>query len=83
MSPPAPTLIAKGRRPAKVITVVTRAMTGHVTDQMAEHYSFVENAEKRAALVSISRLIGDEFDAKGVSQGVSQHQSLDKEGRKN
>lgn len=38
-------------------TMVTQALTGHVTDEMTEHYAYIEEAEKRDAVVRIARLI--------------------------
>lgn len=48
--------------------VVTRAMMGHVTDEMTEHYSFVENKEKRAAVAGIVELISPVTKAKTTSE---------------
>ncbi len=57
--------------------IVTRSMTGHVTDAMTEHYSFVESEEKMAAVTSISRLLQGGSGAKGVGQGVGAPEPLD------
>jgi hypothetical protein len=39
-------------RRAKVDPVIAKALTGHVTEQMREHYSSVGLDEKRAAVAS-------------------------------
>jgi hypothetical protein len=40
-----------------VDAVVTKALTGHVTEKMREHYSSVDLEEKRAAVSAVGRLI--------------------------
>jgi integrase len=52
--------------------IVTRSMTGHVTHQMTEHYSFVEPAEKRAALASILQLVEPVSGSKKASRCSSE-----------
>jgi hypothetical protein len=47
-------------RRAKVDPVIAKALTGHVTEQMREHYSTVGQlrfVEKRAAVASVPRLL--------------------------
>jgi len=44
-------------RKAKVDAVVTKALTGHVTEKMREHYSSVDLEEKRAAVSAVGRLV--------------------------
>jgi integrase len=44
-------------RRAKMDPVIAKALTGHVTDQMREHYSTVGLDEKRAAVASVLRLL--------------------------
>ena len=44
-------------RRAGVDAVVTRSITGHVTEQMREHYSSVDLDEKRAAIANVVRLV--------------------------
>lgn len=44
-------------RRAGVDAVVTKAITGHVTEQMREHYSSVALDEKRAAISNVVRLV--------------------------
>jgi integrase len=44
-------------RRAGVDAVVTRSITGHVTEQMREHYSTIGVDEKHAAVASVLRLV--------------------------
>ena len=44
-------------RRAKVDPVIAKAITGHVTEAMREHYSTVGLEEKRAAVFSVLRLL--------------------------
>ena len=44
-------------RRAQVDPVIAKALTGHVTEQMREHYSTVGLDEKRAAVASVLRLL--------------------------
>ncbi|MCU1276595.1 MAG: integrase family protein, partial [bacterium] len=44
-------------RRAGVDAVVTRAMTGHVTERMREHYSTVVLDEKRSAMTNVLQLV--------------------------
>ena len=37
--------------------MIAKALTGHVTEQMREHYSTVGLDEKRAAVASVLRLL--------------------------
>jgi hypothetical protein len=37
--------------------VITRSITGHVTEQMREHYSTVGLDEKKAAVANVLRLV--------------------------
>ena len=37
--------------------MVTRLLTGHVTEKMCEHYSAVRLDEKRAAVAEVVRLV--------------------------
>jgi integrase len=54
-----------------VDAVVTKAITGHVTEEMREHYSSVDLAEKRAAMVSVMRLVPRPSDGQvGEKVGV-------------
>ena len=44
-------------RRAGVDAVVTKSITGHVTEQMREHYSSVDLSEKREAIANVVRLV--------------------------
>jgi len=44
-------------RRAGVDAVVTKSITGHVTEQMREHYSSVDLSEKRQAIANVVRLV--------------------------
>jgi integrase len=58
-------------RRAKVDPVIAKALTGHVTEQMREHYSTVGLDEKRAAVASVLRLLpGGESADKGADAGT-------------
>jgi integrase len=51
---------------AHVDPVISKALIGHVTDEMREHYSTVRLDEKRAAMASALRLLpggGESADA--------------------
>jgi integrase len=52
-------------RRAGVDAIVTKSLTGHVTEKMREHYSTVGLDEKRAAVASVAQLVG------GPSSGPS------------
>lgn len=43
-------------RAAQVNDLVTRSISGHLTEQMQHHYSTVNGAEQRAALAKVIRL---------------------------
>lgn len=59
-------------RRASVDPVITRSMTGHVTEQMREHYSTVRIDEKRAAVAKVIRLVkGGATDPSGPFGGPS------------
>ena len=58
-------------RRAKVDPVIAKALTGHVTEQMREHYSTVGLDEKRAAVASVLRLLpGGESADNGAGAGT-------------
>jgi integrase len=44
-------------RRAGVDAVVTKSITGHVTEQMREHYSTVQLDEKRQAVAGVLKLV--------------------------
>ncbi len=52
-------------RLAGVDSVVTRAMTGHVTESMREHYSTVGMDERRTAVNSLVNLVGTRVGTEG------------------
>jgi integrase len=54
-------------RRAGVDGVVTRSLTGHVTERMTEHYSTVGEDERRGAAVAVLRLVHPEIS--GVLSG--------------
>jgi hypothetical protein len=48
-----------------VVGVVTRSLTGHVTEKMRLHYSTVGMDEKRDAVASVAALLGPMGDREG------------------
>jgi hypothetical protein len=65
-------------RLSKADAVVRRALTGHVTQEMQQHYSNVGTDEKRAAIAGALRLLADAKAAQprvngpaGVNSGVN------------
>ena len=55
----------------KVDPVIAKALAGHVTEQMREHYSTVVLDEKRAAVTSVLRLLpGGESADGGTDAGT-------------
>ena len=52
-------------------------MTGHVTDEMTDHYSFVETDEKRRAVAGITELISPNKALKTVPKTVLPAKPLD------
>ena len=44
-------------RAAQVNDLVTRSISGHLTEQMQHHYSTVNGTEQRAALAKVIRLV--------------------------
>jgi integrase len=59
-------------RRAKADAVVRRALTGHVTEAMQDHYSSVGLEEKRSAVAKVHRLVADSGSANHSSaQGNS------------
>ena len=55
-------------RRAGVDAVVTRAMTGHVTERMREHYSTVALDEKRAAGIKVVQLVRSAEVERGAAE---------------
>jgi integrase len=52
-------------RRARVDGVVTRSLTGHVTEKMRLHYSTVGMDEKRSAVAAVALLVGHGGDLGG------------------
>ena len=60
-----------GPRHAAERRVIAKALTGHVTEQIREHYSTVGIDEKRAAVASVLRLLpGGESADNGADAGT-------------
>jgi hypothetical protein len=66
-------------RLSKADAVVRRALTGHVTQEMQDHYSNVGTEEKRAAIAGALKLVAitkeaknDGRTAESVNSGVNQ-----------
>jgi integrase len=55
-------------RRAKVDPLVIKSITGHVTEDMREHYSTVDIAEKRDAVVAFGKRLG--FSSETVGETV-------------
>jgi hypothetical protein len=55
---------------------VARAITGHVTERMTEHYSHVDTGEKKAAVEGMLRLVrSGAADTSGAPSSTAQHQA--------
>jgi integrase len=59
-------------RLSKADAVVRRALTGHVTQEMQQHYSHVGTEEKRAAIAGALRLLADAGAAQNQRPSVNQ-----------
>lgn len=57
-------------RLAKVDLVTRRELTGHVTEQMQQHYSTVDVGEKREAM-AVRAAKAEQERKKGVNSGVN------------
>jgi integrase len=70
-------------RRAQVDPVIAKALTGHVTEQMREHYSTVGLDEKRAAVASVLRLLprGESAD-NGADAGRPENDTVEGEATK-
>jgi integrase len=70
-------------RRAKVDPIIAKALTGHVTEQMREHYSTVGLDEKRAAVASVLMLLprGESAD-NGADAGTPANDATDGEAAK-
>jgi integrase len=51
--------------------VVRRALTGHVTQEMQQHYSNVGTEEKRAAIAGALKLLANTNAGQSVNSGVN------------
>lgn len=51
--------------------MVRRALTGHVTQEMQQHYSHVGTDEKRAAIAGALRLLAEARAGQSVNSGVN------------
>jgi integrase len=65
-------------RRAGVDAVVTRSLTGHVTERMQEHYSTVALDEKRAALAGVVQLIPGARGAESGAESTPENESARK-----
>lgn len=63
-------------RLSKADAVVRRALTGHVTQEMQDHYSNVGTEEKRAAIAGALKLLATTKEAKNDEQGVNGRESV-------
>lgn len=63
-------------RLSKADAVVRRALTGHVTQEMQQHYSHVGTEEKRAAIAGALRLLADTRAARDEQSSVNQAASV-------
>lgn len=63
-------------RLSKADAVVRRALTGHVTQEMQDHYSSVGTEEKRAAIAGALKLLATAKEVKNDEQGVNRRESV-------
>ncbi len=63
-------------RLSKADAVVRRALTGHVTQEMQDHYSNVGTEEKRAAIAGALKLLATAKEAKNDEQGENRRESV-------
>jgi hypothetical protein len=56
-------------RVANVEAVVTKSISGHLTDQMREHYSTVSPDEQRACIGNVVQLFGGRKSGEGSGEG--------------
>lgn len=52
-----PARVESIREPRKSLTANVRSLTGHLTDDLTEHYSHIEREEKLAAAQGVLRLV--------------------------
>lgn len=63
-------------RLSKADAVVRRALTGHVTQEMQDHYSNVGTDEKRTAIAGALKLLAATKEAKNGEQSVNRRESV-------
>lgn len=63
-------------RLSKADAVVRRALTGHVTQEMQDHYSNVGTEEKRAAIAGALKLLAATKEAKNDEHGANDGESV-------
>lgn len=56
-------------RIAKVEAIVTKSISGHLTDRMREHYSTVTPDEQRASIGNVIQLFGRQKSGEGTGEG--------------
>jgi hypothetical protein len=56
-------------RAAKVEAIVTRSISGHLTDRMQEHYSTVHGSEQREGIARVIAPFGGEHSTRGGEHG--------------
>ena len=56
-------------RIAKVEAIVTKSISGHLTDRMREHYSTVTPDEQRESIGNVVQLFGPQNQAVGPKVG--------------
>jgi hypothetical protein len=57
-------------RAAKVESLVTKSISGHLTDRMKDHYSTVQPEEQRESIGRVLDLVKGEFNGKARSSVV-------------
>jgi len=57
-------------RLARVEAVVTKSISGHLTDRMREHYSTVTPDEQRRSIRNVVNLFGDRQSGEGSGEGT-------------
>lgn len=62
-------------RAAGVNDLVTRSISGHLTDQMQRHYSTVNPTEQRAALAKVIRLVASPVAVSPSGEGGGEGRS--------
>ena len=57
-------------RHARVELIVTRSISGHLTERMQDHYSTVASDEQREGIARVINLFGDAPNASGAPSGA-------------